>query len=51
MEVLGFLFVVAKVVIVYFESGFLIVFVHKHAKVQTCTLVFQSLLCKHILLT
>lgn len=51
MEVSGFLFVVAKVVIVYLKLGFLIVFVHKLAKVQTCTLVFQSLLCKHVLLT
>lgn len=51
MEMLGFLFVVTKVVIVYLELGFLIVFVHELAKVQTCTLVFQFLLCKHVLLT
>ncbi len=51
MEMLGFLFVVAKVVIIYLKLDFLIVFVHKITKVQTFTLVFQSLLCKHILLT
>jgi hypothetical protein len=50
MEMLGFFFVVAKVVIVYIELGFLIIFVHELAKVQTCTLVFQSLLSKHVLL-
>jgi hypothetical protein len=50
MEVLGFLFVVAKVVVVYLKLV-LIVFVNKLANVQTCTLVFQCLLCKHVLLT
>jgi hypothetical protein len=49
MEMLG-LFVVAKVVIVYIELGFFIVLVHELAKVQICTLVFKSLLSKHVLL-
>ncbi len=48
---LGFLFVVAKVVVIYLGLGFLMVLVYKLAKVQTCTLVSQFCLCKHVLLT
>ncbi len=44
-------FVVAKVVTIYFKLGFLIFFVHKLAKAQTYIFIFQSYLCKHVLLT
>jgi hypothetical protein len=47
---LGFFFVIAKVVVIYLKLGFLMVLVYKLAKVQTYSLVFQFCLCKSLAL-